>query len=160
MGFLMPSKTNNIAELSDNALRVLKSRYLRSGEHGLPDETPHLMFRRVAKAVAQAELTWSTVDQSEVWERRFLAIMERLDFLPNSPTLMNAGTLLPQLSACFVLPVADHLEDIFSSLKLAAMIQQSGGGTGFNFSRLRPKDDALKHIARKCIRPGFIHENI
>lgn len=141
----LPAKKNNIAELSDNARSVLKSRYLRSGEHGMPDETPHQMFQRVAKAVAQAELSWSTVDQSEVWERRFLETMEQLDFLPNSPTLMNAGTPLPQLSACFVLPIADHLEDIFSSLKLAALIQQSGGGTGFNFSQLRPKDDALKH---------------
>lgn len=101
------------------------------------------MFQRVAKAVAQAELNWSGADQAQRWEKNFFDIMDQLLFLPNSPTLMNAGTISGQLSACFVLPVEDHLEDIFSTLKLAALIQQSGGGTGFNFSHLRPRNDIL-----------------
>ena len=94
------------------------------------------MFERVAKFIASAE----EKDQA-IWETRFFDLMFQLDFLPNSPTLMNAGLKNGQLSACFVLPVEDSLEAIFSTLKNAALIHQSGGGTGFNFSKLRPKGD-------------------
>lgn len=106
-------------------------------------ETPEELFRRVAKAVASAEIKWKPKKQVEKTEEVFFEIMSSLLFLPNSPTLMNAGTALNQLSACFVLPVEDSLNEIFTSLKNAALIQQSGGGTGFNFSHLRPKGDAL-----------------
>lgn len=127
--------------LSNNALKVLSTRYLLHRD-GLV-ETPEELFRRVAKAVASAELKWNTKDTAKKWEDRFFDVMTDLLFLPNSPTLMNAGTPLNQLSACFVLPVADSLEEIFTTLKQAALVQQSGGGTGFNFSHLRPKDDPL-----------------
>lgn len=137
------SKPHHRTELSDNALRVLQSRYLKKGAEGKADETPQQMFQRVAKAVSQAELNWSDANEAMKWERSFFEIMDQLFFLPNSPTLMNAGSSLNQLSACFVLPIEDHLEDIFNTLKLAALIQQSGGGTGFNFSHLRPKNDVL-----------------
>ncbi|WP_301926370.1 ribonucleotide reductase N-terminal alpha domain-containing protein [Ferruginibacter sp.] len=128
-------------KLSGNALKVLQSRYLLH-QHGL-EETPEQLFRRVAKAVASAELKWGTNQDAARWENDFFKIIANLLFLPNSPTLMNAGTPLNQLSACFVLPVEDSLDQIFTSLKNAAIIQQSGGGTGFNFSHLRPKDDPL-----------------
>ena len=110
---------------------------------GAVHETPDQLFERVAKGVAAAELHWENDAQAMLWESKFFEVMHQLLFLPNSPTLMNAGTPSNQLSACFVLPVMDHLEDIFSTLKLAALIQQSGGGTGFNFSHLRPKNDLL-----------------
>jgi ribonucleoside-diphosphate reductase alpha chain len=139
------TEKNSSHELSSNAIRVLESRYLQKDENGVIHETPRQLFDRVAKAVARAELNWGDEAHAKKWERKFFELMSRLHFLPNSPTLMNAGTQSNQLSACFVLPVNDHLEDIFSSLKLAALIQQSGGGTGFNFSRLRPKNDLLHH---------------
>lgn len=126
--------------LSENAMRVLQSRYLRKRSNGSSLETPDEMFRRVAKAVTRAELTWGGVWEAEQWEEVFYKAMNELLFLPNSPTLMNAGTLMNQLSACFVLPIEDNLENIFDTLKCAALIQQSGGGTGFNFSNLRPKN--------------------
>ncbi|ELR71116.1 Ribonucleotide reductase of class II (coenzyme B12-dependent) [Fulvivirga imtechensis AK7] len=121
----------------------MESRYLRRDKYGNLIETPKQLFQRVAHAVAQAELQWGTDKDASCWERRFLDVMMDLRFLPNSPTLMNAGTPSGQLSACFVLPVYDHLADIFSALRLAALIQQHAGGTGFNFSHLRPKNDRL-----------------
>lgn len=127
--------------LSNNALKVLGNRYLLNTTAG--KETPEELFKRVAHTVAKAELKWGTEEVARKWETDFNNIMTGLLFLPNSPALMNAGTPLNQLSACFVLPVEDSLESIFTSLKQAAMIQQSGGGTGFNFSHLRPKDDPL-----------------
>ncbi|MDN3656596.1 adenosylcobalamin-dependent ribonucleoside-diphosphate reductase [Ferruginibacter paludis] len=133
--------TTKSLKLSGNALKVLQSRYLLH-QHGL-EETPEQLFRRVAKAAASAELKWGTNQDAARWENDFFKIIANLLFLPNSPTLMNAGTPLNQLSACFVLPVEDSLDQIFTSLKHAAIIQQSGGGTGFNFSHLRPKDDPL-----------------
>jgi ribonucleoside-diphosphate reductase alpha chain len=128
-------------ELSNNAMKVLCHRYLlhRNGEM----ETPEELFTRVAKSVAAAELKWNDKVWTQKKEKDFFEMMSQLLFLPNSPTLMNAGTPLNQLSACFVLPVEDSLNAIFTSLKNAALIQQSGGGTGFNFSHLRPKDDPL-----------------
>lgn len=128
---------------SENALKVLESRYLRRNLKGELAETPDELFMRVAKAVAEAELTWGTHSDVEKWQRIFYESMKELIFLPNSPTLMNAGTSLNQLSACFVLPVEDNLDGIFTSLKNAALIQQSGGGTGFNYSHLRPHHDLI-----------------
>ena len=130
-------------ELTANALQVLQARYLRRDATGQIVESPEELFARVARAVAQAELYYGSAHQARRYEEAFLEAMLRLDFLPNSPTLMNAGTPLGQLSACFVLPVEDSMEAIFDSLKLMALIQQSGGGTGFSFSRLRPEGDRV-----------------
>lgn len=128
--------------LSENALKVLQSRYLlKTGNHGT--ETPEQLFERVSAAIAKAELTWNDVATALKWQNEFYELMHHLLFLPNSPTLMNAGTTKHQLSACFVLPVADNMDSIFTTLKHAALIQQSGGGTGFNFSHLRPKGDRV-----------------
>lgn len=122
-----------------NAIRVLAERYLLKNKKGKIVESPTEMFRRVATAVASAEKK-----DKKKWEKQFFEMMKNLEFLPNSPTLMNAGTKIGQLSACFVLPVDDSLESIFDTLKYMAMIQQSGGGTGFSFSRLRPKGDMVQ----------------
>ena len=129
-------------KLSLNSLRVLKERYLRhhldTGETEKPDE----MFQRVANAVAQADALYG--EDVRAAEEKFFQAMVALEFLPNSPALMNAGTELGQLSACFVLPIADSLTDIFDTLKHAALIHQSGGGTGFSFSSIRPRGDTVK----------------
>jgi ribonucleoside-diphosphate reductase alpha chain len=122
-----------------NAIRVLQERYLLKDERGSIIETPTEMLRRVSKAIASVEK-----HDKMKWEKKFFEMMKNLKFLPNSPTLMNAGTKLGQLSACFVLPVEDSLENIFNSLKYMAIIQQSGGGTGFSFSHLRPRGDIVK----------------
>lgn len=132
-------------ELSNNALKTLQLRYLRRDDHGNLNESPDGLFRRVAKAVAQAEALFGKPQQVELKEKAFYELMSSLSFLPNSPTLMNAGTDHGQLSACYVLPVDDSMGPIFETLKNAALIQQSGGGTGFNFSRLRPENDFLSH---------------
>lgn len=132
------------AKLSENSISVLRARYLRRDASGNVVETPRQMFERVALAVAQAELAYGPAKQSHVWEERFFELMSTLDFLPNSPTLMNAGTALGQLSACFVLPIEDTLESIFQALSNMAMIQRSGGGTGFAFSRLRAAGERLR----------------
>ncbi|HRU06554.1 MAG TPA: adenosylcobalamin-dependent ribonucleoside-diphosphate reductase [Candidatus Brocadiia bacterium] len=128
-------------KLTLNAIRVLERRYLRKDSDGQVVETPTEMFRRVAKAAAQAEAGIGAAGRRE---DEFFALMSSLDFLPNSPTLMNAGTPMAQLSACFVLPVPDSLEGIFETLKNMAVIHQSGGGTGFNFSRLRPRGAVVR----------------
>jgi len=129
-------------ELTENALKVLRARYLFKDEKGDVIETPEKMFERVAKTVSSAESLYkgNTVE----WEEKFYTLMTDLKFLPNSPTLMNAGKDMGQLAACFVLPVGDSINSIFDTLKNAALILQSGGGTGFSFSRLRPKADIVR----------------
>jgi ribonucleoside-diphosphate reductase alpha chain len=129
--------------LSRNAHRVLKKRYLRKDAHGETVETPDEMFRRVAHHIAMAEKNYTSEEQVRQMEEEFYKVMTTLKFLPNSPTLMNAGTELGQLAACFVLPVEDSMEGIFDALKHAALIHKSGGGTGFSFSKLRPKDSRV-----------------
>ncbi|BDG01741.1 adenosylcobalamin-dependent ribonucleoside-diphosphate reductase [Anaeromyxobacter oryzae] len=126
--------------LSENARHVLERRYLLRDESGAVVETPEALVRRVARAVAAAE----PPAERGAWAERFEARLSALEFLPNSPTLMNAGRPHGQLAACFVLPVDDDLAAIFDALKWAALIHQSGGGTGFSFSRLRPRGDVVK----------------
>ncbi|MBT8371074.1 MAG: adenosylcobalamin-dependent ribonucleoside-diphosphate reductase, partial [Deltaproteobacteria bacterium] len=129
--------------LSDNAKRVLKRRYLKKDSKGKLIESAKQMFTRVARHIARAEKKYGDTDTSKQMEKTFYRMMTELKFLPNSPTLMNAGRRLGQLAACFVLPVEDSMDGIFDALKNAALIHKSGGGTGFSFSRLRPKDSRV-----------------
>jgi ribonucleoside-diphosphate reductase alpha chain len=155
-------------QLSDNARVVLERRYLAKDDAGTPVETPEGLFRRVAHNIAQAEANYPSPDEGRegksspsprkergrlpqaaggevaYWEERFYDLMTALRFLPNSPTLGNAGRPLQQLSACFVLPVEDSMVSIFDAVKQTALIHQSGGGTGFAFSRLRPSGDVVQ----------------
>ncbi len=128
-------------ELTENAIKVLKSKYLLKDEQGNVVETPEQMFRRVAHHLSLAEKLYNN-DIS--FEEQFYEIMSSLRFLPNSPALMNAGKPIGQLAACFVLPVEDSMSAIFNTLRNAALILQSGGGTGFSFSRLRPNKDIVR----------------
>jgi len=132
--------------LSRNAIRVLERRYLRLGSDGSPTETPEQLFRRVAETVAapDADLAFDGRRSPSRTAEEFERALSNLEFLPNSPTLMNAGRAAPQLAACFVLPIEDSMEGIFDSLKHTAIIHKTGGGTGFSFSRLRPRNSPVR----------------
>ncbi len=140
-------------QLTKNALELLKRRYLVRDEEGNVTETPRKLFRRVAEAVAKAELLYDQNADITDLSNKFYQIMSNFEFLPNSPTLMNAGTPLGQLSACFVIPVGDSMRDILSPVLYMGLIQQSGGGTGFSFSKLRPKDDIVRTTMGKASGP-------
>jgi ribonucleoside-diphosphate reductase alpha chain len=131
-------------KLGINAIKVLERRYLLKDEDGNTIETPTGLFRRVAHAIAAVETSFDPAADSKALEQVFYELMSNLEFLPNTPTLMNASAPLGQLSACFVLPVEDSIVGIFETLKNMAIIHQSGGGTGFSFSHLRPKGDIVR----------------
>ncbi|MBE3090192.1 MAG: vitamin B12-dependent ribonucleotide reductase [Actinobacteria bacterium] len=141
--------------LSSNAIKVLEKRYLKRDEEGVLLETPLEMFVRVAHNIVTAEKNYGKTDKEiKEIERMFFDIMSDLDFLPNSPTLMNAGKELQQLAACFVLPVGDSMEKIFEALKETALIQKSGGGVGYSFSSIRPRNDVV--LSTKGVSSGPI----
>ncbi len=141
--------------LSENSIKVLEKRYLRRDYDGSFLETPAGMFYRVAYHIAQVE-TEHGGDAAAV-AHTFYDLLAQRRFFPNSPTFTGAGTPLGQLAACFVLPIEDDMgkasDGIFSTLRVAALIQQTGGGNGFSFSRLRPKNDRRAHLVRPCHGP-------
>ncbi len=139
--------------LTVNAIKVLEARYLRRDAERRVIETPAQLFEAVARGVAQAELLLDSAVEAQFWQEKYHSLIAELDFLPNSPTLMNAGKPLGQLSACFVLPVADSMEGIFEAIKQMALVQRTGGGTGFSFSHLRPKGDIVASTSGEASGP-------
>ncbi len=130
--------------LSDIACRVLQKRYLARDENGTVIESVEDMFHRVAKTIASAEKNDRSHKGAAFWELAFYKVMTNLEFLPNSPTLLNAGKGRGQLSSCFVIPFEDSLDSIFNTIKHVALIQKNGGGTGFCLSKLRPMKDDVR----------------
>ncbi|MEW5882000.1 MAG: ribonucleotide reductase N-terminal alpha domain-containing protein, partial [Pseudomonadota bacterium] len=147
----MATRSAPTLDLSANALRVLQARYLLRDAERRVIETPAQLFERVATAIAQAEASFG--GSPSEWAERFHALLVARDFVPNSPTLMNAGTALGQLSACFVLPIEDTMESIFEAVKQMALVQRTGGGTGFSFSRLRPRGDIVASTGGEASGP-------
>ncbi len=140
-----PGRVSGQTALSENANRVLEARYLEKNEAGQCTETPDDLFKRVAKTIADVETRYGADEATRKhWESRFRLLMTTCRFMPNSPTLMNAGRSMGMLSACFVLPVPDSIDGIFDSIKHTALIQKAGGGTGFAFDELRPTGDFIK----------------
>jgi len=131
-------------KMSLNAIKVMASRYLIKDSKRKIIESTHQLFRRVARAIAEPERKYGGDEKMKEYEEEFFRMMTNKEFMPNSPTLMNAGTDLGQLSACFVLPIPDSIEGIFDTIKSTALIHKSGGGTGFSFSKIRPKGDTVK----------------
>src|SRR5437867_2621976 len=133
-------------DIRPNGLKVLEARYLKKGPDRKPAETPKELLWRVASTIASAEANYpsGTPDRVEEVAREFYTLMASQVWMPNSPTLMNAGREMGMLSACFVVPVEDSIEGIFSAIKATALIQKAGGGTGFSFSRLRPQGDIVR----------------
>lgn len=141
-------------ELDENQRTILESRYLQRDEVGRIIESPEEMFWRVARWVARAEARYGASEREvSAWAERFYTLMADLDFLPNSPALINSGRPSGQLAACFVLPIKDSIEDIFDALKYAAIIHKSGGGTGFDFSPLRPRGSLVRTTLGKASGP-------